>query len=49
LLALRDLPALWLAGLDAVALWLALVDVLEDPQPAITGTPDTTAPAIDMR
>ena len=39
-----------LEGFEALeGLLLALLDVFEDPQPAITSTPDTTTTAIDMR
>ncbi|MGO9883592.1 MAG: hypothetical protein ACLPV4_11325 [Solirubrobacteraceae bacterium] len=61
MLALRDRVALVLGligvvalvlgliGLVALVLALALLGLLEDPQPAITSTPHTTTTAIDRR
>jgi uncharacterized membrane protein len=49
LLAPFDVVALVPALLDVVALLLVLLGVLDDPQPAITGTPNTTRTAISKR
>jgi hypothetical protein len=47
--ALLDVVALVLAVPDVVVPLLALLGLLEDPQPAITNTPDRTTTAIARR